>query len=162
MKVKAEMLFEKRNRIGDHGLRNQVDLAGVSPGRGWANRRIISARRANQHEREKHTVVRKRAIVKGGRTDWQRVSLMSEQEITRVARSDPDAQATDQEFWKDARIVLPQDKHPVTLRMDRDVLDWFKSHGPRYQSRINAVLRSYMEARRKVEASRSRSSKRQP
>ncbi len=41
---------------------------------------------------------------------------------------------------KDARIVLPQGKRPVTLRIDRDVLEWFRSHGPRYQSRMNAVV----------------------
>jgi uncharacterized protein (DUF4415 family) len=39
-------------------------------------------------------------------------------------------------------------KQPISLRVDTDVLTWFKAQGPRYQSRINAVLRSYMEQRR--------------
>jgi len=38
----------------------------------------------------------------------------------------------DQDFWKDARTVLPEGKHPVTLPINRDVFEWFKSHGPRY------------------------------
>jgi uncharacterized protein (DUF4415 family) len=39
---------------------------------------------------------------------------------------------------------------PVSVRLDQDVLDWFKGQGPRYQSRINAVLRAFMEAHRKA------------
>lgn len=97
----------------------------------------------------KHTVVRRRARIKG-KSDWARVTSMSEKEIMRAAKSDPNAQLTDFEFWKDAGIVLPAGKHPVTLRLDRDVLDWFKAQGRRYQSRMNAVLRSYMEGHRKT------------
>ena len=41
---------------------------------------------------------------------------------------------------------MPKRKVPVSLRLDRDVVDWFKSRGRGYQSRINAVLRSYMNA----------------
>ena len=43
-------------------------------------------------------------------------------------------------------MVYPVAKHAISLRMDEDVLVWFKSQGPRYQTRINAVLRSYMHA----------------
>jgi uncharacterized protein (DUF4415 family) len=99
--------------------------------------------------KEKRTVVRRRARIRG-KSDCARVTSMSEKEIMRAAKSDPDAQPTDLEFWKDARIVLPAGKHPVTLRLDRDVLDWFKAQGRRYQSRMNAVLRSYMEGHRKT------------
>lgn len=45
---------------------------------------------------------------------------------------------------------MPRGKRPVTVRIDRDVLEWVKAHGSRYQSRMNAVLRSYMEAHRKA------------
>jgi len=41
--------------------------------------------------------------------------------------------------------VLPSAKTPISLRVDNDVLAWFRETGPRYQSRMNAVLRSYME-----------------
>jgi len=42
--------------------------------------------------------------------------------------------------------VGPLAKQPISLRLDGDVLAWFKAQGPRYQSRINAVLRSYVSA----------------
>jgi uncharacterized protein (DUF4415 family) len=38
----------------------------------------------------------------------------------------------------------------VSIRLDRDVLDWFRARGPRYQSRINAVLRAYVRARERA------------
>jgi uncharacterized protein (DUF4415 family) len=99
--------------------------------------------------REKHIVVRARARGRG-RTDWQGLASMKENEIARRAKTDPDAQPTDADFWREARVVEPPGKHPVTLRVDNDVLEWFKAHGRRYQSRMNAVLRSYMEAHRKT------------
>jgi len=67
-----------------------------------------------------------------------------------AAKSDPDAQPTDLEFWKDAKVVLPERKQHVTLRIDRDVLAWSKAHGRRYQSRINAVLKACVQAYRKA------------
>jgi uncharacterized protein (DUF4415 family) len=51
-------------------------------------------------------------------------------------------------FWAGAVVVHPGQKQPVSLRVDRDVLAWFKDTGPRYQTRINAVLRSYVTAMR--------------
>jgi len=53
----------------------------------------------------------------------------------------------DEDFWKNAKVVTPEDrKRQVTLRLDPDVLNWFKDQGAGYQTRINAVLRSYYEA----------------
>jgi uncharacterized protein (DUF4415 family) len=49
------------------------------------------------------------------------------------------------DFWDDAVPVLPAVKIPISLRVDADVLAFFRETGPRYRSRINAVLRSYME-----------------
>ncbi|MDR3213920.1 MAG: BrnA antitoxin family protein [Azoarcus sp.] len=45
-------------------------------------------------------------------------------------------------------VNLPDAKHQITLRLDADVLDFFRRTGKRYQTRINAVLRAYMEAHR--------------
>ena len=53
------------------------------------------------------------------------------------------------DFWKDASLVFPVSKQAISLRVDQDVLAWFKSSGPRYQSRMNAVLRSYVAQMRK-------------
>jgi len=52
------------------------------------------------------------------------------------------------DFWEQASIVEPSPKQAISLRVDTDVLGWFKRQGPRYQSRMNAVLRSYMTQRR--------------
>lgn len=80
-----------------------------------------------------------------GRTDWARLDAMTDEEITAAASSDPDAQPLpdDEEWWK-ARLVAG--KAQVTIRLDQDILNWFKAQGPGYQTRINAVLRQYKEA----------------
>jgi uncharacterized protein (DUF4415 family) len=86
--------------------------------------------------------------VRKGKTDWARVDAMTEEEIDAAARSDPDAQPIDDDMWEDAVLVFPS-KQLVCIRIDRDVLDWFRSQGRGYQTRMNAVLRSYMEAQAK-------------
>ena len=96
---------------------------------------------------EKNIVKRSASDRRKGKTDWERVKAMTEEEIEEAARSDPDAQPTDTEFWKDAELVLPDAKERITVRFDKDVLAWFKNQGKGYQTRMNAVLRAYMEAK---------------
>ena len=55
----------------------------------------------------------------------------------------------DDSFWNEAVIEYPEKKKPVTLRIDADVIEWFRASGKGYQTRINAVLRSYFEAHRR-------------
>lgn len=52
----------------------------------------------------------------------------------------------DEEWFKKAKIRIPTAKPLISIRLDSDVLEWFKSHGEGYQTRINAVLRMYMKA----------------
>ncbi len=52
--------------------------------------------------------------------------------------------------WSSGEVLTPPSKTPITLRLDSDVLTWFKSFGPGYQTRINAVLRRYKRARQKA------------
>jgi len=59
-----------------------------------------------------------------------------------------DIPATDREFWKTAKVVMPQPKKAISVRIDKEVLEWFKAQGKGYQSRINAVLKSYVEAQK--------------
>jgi len=54
----------------------------------------------------------------------------------------------DEHFFENARLRLPTKKRSVTVRLDRDVLEWFKAGGKGYQTRMNAVLRLYMESRK--------------
>jgi uncharacterized protein (DUF4415 family) len=86
-----------------------------------------------------------------GRTDWDRVRAMTEKEIEAAAASDPDAPLLDEEFWRHARVVMPRPvrKKHTGLRIDEDVLEWFRSQGRGYMTRMNAVLRAYMEAHRR-------------
>ena len=99
--------------------------------------------------RGKRIIRRSPESARKGKTEWRRVGALSESEVTEAAKSDPDAQPTDADFWKSAQLVMPENKIPVTLRLDRDVLAWFKAHGRRYQTRMNAVLRAYVHAHRK-------------
>ena len=56
----------------------------------------------------------------------------------------------DEAFWDTARLVEPErPKVHTGLRIDADVLDWFKAHGRGWQTRMNAVLRSYYEHERR-------------
>jgi len=48
------------------------------------------------------------------------------------------------DFWAEAELVIPVAKRAISLRVDEDVLEWFRGLGPRYQTRMNAVLRSFM------------------
>jgi uncharacterized protein (DUF4415 family) len=80
------------------------------------------------------------------KTDWDRVDALSDQRVRRGIQADPDAHPTDEEFWKEAEIVMPRPKETMTIRLDADVLEWFRKQGKGYQTRINAVLRSYMRA----------------
>ena len=59
--------------------------------------------------------------------------------------ADPEARATDAQFWKTAKVVLPTPKEIVTMRLDADLLRWFRRERG-YQTRINAILRAYMKA----------------
>ncbi|MCU0510804.1 MAG: BrnA antitoxin family protein [Anaerolineae bacterium] len=78
-------------------------------------------------------------------TDWQRLDALRDEDID---LSDI-PEITPEMF---ARAVVRQGFKPkptkaqVTLRIDRDVLEWFRSLGDGYQTRINALLRAYMEA----------------
>jgi uncharacterized protein (DUF4415 family) len=56
-----------------------------------------------------------------------------------------DISELDASFWSQAKQVKPLTKQAISLRVDSDVLDWFKSQGKGYQSLMNAVLRSYVE-----------------
>ncbi|MGE0464218.1 MAG: BrnA antitoxin family protein [Vicinamibacterales bacterium] len=66
------------------------------------------------------------------------------------ATSPPELANLPEDFWKTAVVVEPVPKTPISLRVDEDVLSWFKAQGPRYQSRMNAVLRSFMLEKRRA------------
>ena len=77
-----------------------------------------------------------------GRADLQRLRKVTQAEIERT--SPPELDLPD-DFWDDAEVVAPE-KEAISLRVDQDVLEWFRERGPRYQTRMNAVLRSYVRS----------------
>ena len=74
---------------------------------------------------------------------------MTDEEVERRAATDPDAALTPPGFWDNATVLLPENKQQITLRLDPEVIRFFKRTGKGYQSRMGAVLRSYVEAKRK-------------
>jgi uncharacterized protein (DUF4415 family) len=78
-------------------------------------------------------------------TDWRRLRSMTDEEVHARVLADPEIRPTDDDFWITARVVMPQPKKTVTIRLDADLLDWFRRERG-YQTRINAILRAYMDA----------------
>lgn len=53
----------------------------------------------------------------------------------------------DEQFWKNVRLLRPTKKEMISLRVDKDIVDWFRKQGRGYQGYMNAILRSFVEAR---------------
>ncbi len=73
--------------------------------------------------------------------------------MARTARKQPakkaksgKATAKRQPDWTNLKVAWPQPKQAISLRIDRDVLAWFRDRGPGYQTRMNAVLRLFVDA----------------
>jgi uncharacterized protein (DUF4415 family) len=61
----------------------------------------------------------------------------------------PEGPELSDDFWKRARLVMPEKKTSVHLRVDAEVFDWFKAQGKGHLTRMNAVLRSFYEAHKR-------------
>jgi uncharacterized protein (DUF4415 family) len=84
------------------------------------------------------------------RTDWARVDALTDAEIEAAVRDDPDAAPlVDDDWFASATLVMPKPKEQISIRLDRDVLEHFRRY-PRYQTRINAILRAAMEHEKKA------------
>jgi uncharacterized protein (DUF4415 family) len=79
-----------------------------------------------------------------GQTDYARLDAMTEEEL----EASIDYEEEGEIDWSTAQVTLPSPKQQLTVRFDQDVIDWFKAQGRGYQTRMNAVLRSYVEAHR--------------
>ncbi len=88
-----------------------------------------------------------------GENDTKQYSLAELKERRRQGKTKtrPDAPeyAVEPEFWATARVVMPPPgKASVHLRLDADVLEWFRAQGKGHLSRMNAVLRSFMDSQK--------------
>ncbi len=75
------------------------------------------------------------------RTDWDRISAMSDQSI-----DTSDIPPLGKSFFEKATLRAPQQPVTVTVQVDPDVLVWYQAQGEQYNQRINAALRIYAEA----------------
>jgi uncharacterized protein (DUF4415 family) len=80
-----------------------------------------------------------------GETDYARLDSMTDDDIAKAVADDPDAPPLDVD-WDKANIVIPPGKDIITLRLDRDLLDYLRAQGKGYQTLINKVLRAWYEA----------------
>jgi len=76
-------------------------------------------------------------------TDWERF-------LSETGEPEPDEEEAGMVIdWASARLVVPEAKAAISIRLDPDVLAFFRAGGRGYQTRINAVLRAFMEAQKK-------------
>ncbi|HEV2097740.1 MAG TPA: BrnA antitoxin family protein [Stellaceae bacterium] len=100
---------------------------------------------------KKGASTRKSAVATASpKTDWAAFDAITDEEIAAAIRDDPDvAPELDDEWFAGATLVMPQRKEQISIRLDRDVLEHFR-RCPRYQTRINAILRAAMEHEKKA------------
>jgi uncharacterized protein (DUF4415 family) len=116
------------------------------------NQRIISFRRARMAKRGRIVRYTAEELAEKGRrgethSDWATAAAITSEEIEAQMAADPD-EAGMVVDWDSVTVELPKPKADLHMRVDRDVLDYFRGMGKGYQTRINAVLRSYVERRR--------------
>jgi uncharacterized protein (DUF4415 family) len=73
------------------------------------------------------------------RTDWHKLTALPSDRI-----DTSEIPELDEDFFREAKLRMPKGKQLVSLRVDSDVLDWFKRQGKGYQTKINAILRAYV------------------
>lgn len=78
----------------------------------------------------------------GDKTDYRRIDAMTDAEVEANAADEGDFD------WANAKVGIPAPKQQLTVRLDSDVVDWFKGQGRGYQTRMNAVLRRFVEAQK--------------
>jgi uncharacterized protein (DUF4415 family) len=93
------------------------------------------------------TEVREKQRRGDSKTDWPKIDAMSEVALEGSIAADPDDIHEPIE-WTKAIKGLPPRKEAIKLRIDNDVLLWFKATGKGYQTRMNNVLRAYVESRK--------------
>jgi uncharacterized protein (DUF4415 family) len=102
--------------------------------------------------KEKNITVVSRDRPRRGKTDWEYLDKVTDAEIEAAMARDPEWADFKDIDWSEAVLVIPPKKKAISIRIDQDVLDFFKDQGSGYQRRMNAVLRSYVDAKRKKRA----------
>ena len=90
--------------------------------------------------KEKSTIVRH---------SLSQVRAIRERGEDKTSPDAPEAESLGAEFWKSARVVMPSGKTSVHLRLDSDIVEWFKANGKGHLTRMNSVLRAYVETQKR-------------
>ena len=129
----GEIRWIALGRVGGKG-----SFAWCLPGRA-TDSFASSAPRKRARMNEKSTTVRH---------SLSQIKAMRERGEDQTSPDAPEAESLGAEFWSSARVVMPAGKTSVHLRLDSDVVDWFKANGKGHLTRMNAVLRAYVEAQK--------------
>ena len=76
------------------------------------------------------------------------ITAQRERGEDRTSADAPEAESLGADFWRSARVVMPVGKTSVHLRLDSDVVEWFRARGKGHLTRMNAVLRAYVETQK--------------
>lgn len=85
--------------------------------------------------------MKEKSSIEQSKTDWKRIEDMRDEDIDYT-----DIPPLRDDFFKEAVVRWPEQKKQITLRIDSDIVAFFKKKGKGYQSMINAVLRKYVDA----------------
>jgi uncharacterized protein (DUF4415 family) len=99
-------------------------------------------------------VTRDEALSLKGETDYARLDAMTDDDIAKAVAADPTAVPIDID-WTNARLVIPPGKDIITLRLDRDILDYLRAQGKGYQTLINQILRTWYDAHAQIKRERT-------
>jgi len=102
--------------------------------------------------KEKNITIVSREAPRKIKSDLEKLRKLTDEEIEASIADDPDWEEFRDVDWSKAVVVIPPKKKAISIRVDEDVLDYFKKEGAGYQRRMNAVLRSYMQQKRKKRA----------
>lgn len=91
--------------------------------------------------------LRERAQRGESRTNLARIKAMTEEELEQAIASDPDWADIPENWFEQAEAVMPKPKVPVSIRLDADLIEYFRGTGRGWQTRVNAILRAYKEAK---------------
>ncbi len=99
----------------------------------------------------RYTIEEIEAMIARGedKTDWARVDAMTDEDIERAMRDDPDWKDHMDIDWSKAKMVIPDRKKAISIRLDPDIIDFFQATGKGYQTRINAVLRHFVDEQKR-------------
>ena len=87
-----------------------------------------------------------------GKTDFTYLDSLTDEQISQSIADDPDWAGDEKIDWSKGHWVIPEPKKPISIRIEADILAFFKEQGPGYQKRIQAVLRTYVDQMRAKKA----------